>query len=116
MPGPFNSAYAATWALSDLIRPRASETPPLAGCQTKPTYPQNSPEGHWLWSIQEVPLPAVPQKSRSREVGTSQTQLPPAHSLPPAEHTVAQVPLLSRTLSTGHGSAHMPLAQRPLQH
>jgi hypothetical protein len=23
MPGPFNSAYAGTWARSDLIRPRA---------------------------------------------------------------------------------------------
>jgi hypothetical protein len=42
-------------------------------------------------------------------------------SQPAARHSsvvvqgLAQVPLLSRTLPDGHGSAHTPLAQRPLQ-
>jgi hypothetical protein len=67
--------------------------------------------------VQVAKLPEVAQKDAAPEKSLKQAQATPVPHSPLLVQDLAQVPLLSRTLSDGHGSAHVPLLRhKPLQH
>ena len=66
--------------------------------------------------VSQAPKTAPLQKAVPDTVSCTQLGNPAPHSGQLALQGSAHVPLLSRTLPAGHGSAHVPPTQRPLQH